>query len=331
MRWARALFKTAATLPFRAQGGLDRLDIEEFAYRSKRSLEALCRARARPLYLGDHVGLCRILGRYKLYVDTRDEGLGAHLLLDGCWEIGLTMHIARHVRPGMVGIDIGANYGYHTILLGALVGETGHVFAVEPAPVAASMLRRSIALNGFDRIATVIEAAAGACSAEPLLLYVPEREPKNAQIIASAEGADLATGAVHHVAALHIDALAAERRGIDFIKIDAEGAEEQVIAGALTTLRRDKPHLVLEFNAARARDPAGLLATLSGIYGAPRYLDLHGRLHAVSEARLLTERVGDDWLLVFAAPSPRRRGEGEVTGHRRWVPSPRKRGRGEVD
>jgi hypothetical protein len=83
MRWARALLKSAAALPLLGRGGLDRLDVEEFAWRSKRSLEALCRARTQSAYIGENEALCRILGRYKLYVDTRDSGLCAHLLLDG--------------------------------------------------------------------------------------------------------------------------------------------------------------------------------------------------------------------------------------------------------
>src|SRR4051794_37195174 len=159
MRRARALlkpaFRSAASLPLAARGGLD---IEEFAGRSKPALEVLCRARAQPVYLGENEALCRILGRYKLYVDTRDKGLCAHPLLDGHWEMGLTMHIARHARAGMTAIDVGANFGYCTVPLGALVGEGGHVLAIEPPPEA--------------------------------LLFVPEREPKNAQIVASPDGLD---------------------------------------------------------------------------------------------------------------------------------------------
>ena len=303
MRRARALLRSAlrsaASLPLVARGGLDRLDVEEFACRSKRALEALCRARAQPVYLGDNEALCRILGRYKLYVDARDKGLCAHLLLDGYWEMGLTMHIARHVRPGMTAIDVGANFGYYTILLAALVGDEGRVLAIEPAPEAAAMLNRSVALNGFERIATVIEAAAGADEPPQALLFVPEREPKNAQIVASPDGLDHIPGTLHRVAQSPIDALAAEQRRIDFIKVDVEGAEESAIAGALATLRRDKPLLVLEFNAARARDPGALLAALSAIYGAPRYLDLHGNVLETTPERLLHERYAIDWLLVF--------------------------------
>jgi FkbM family methyltransferase len=301
MRWARALAKWAAALPLAGRGGLDRIDIDEFAYRSKRTLEALCRARAQPAYVGENEALCRILGRYKLYLDTRDSGLGAHLLLDGFWEMGLTMHIARIVRPGMTAIDVGANFGYYTILFGALVGETGQVFAIEPAPRTAALLRRSVELNGFQDFTTVVEAAAGAGEAADLLLHVPPREPKNAQLVSSEAIVESAGGTVHRVAEIRLDRFLAERRRVDFIKIDAEGAEEAVIAGALATLRRDRPQLVLEFNAARARDPDRLLELLGEIYGGPRYLDLQGNVVDTTPARLVRERFGIDWLVVFGS------------------------------
>jgi FkbM family methyltransferase len=301
MRWTDSLWRSLSLLPFAGRGALDRLDTEEFAWRSKRVLEALCRARAQPVYLGNDEALCRILGRHKLYVDPRDRGLCAHLLLDGFWEMGLTMHIARHVRPGMVAIDVGANFGYFTILLAALVGPSGHVHAVEPAPNAAAMLRRSLELNGFQSNTSVIEAAAGASEGATSLLYVPDREPKNAQIVASPEAVDAGGGRLHQVAQHRIDALAEGVGRVDFVKIDAEGAEEQIIDGMLAILRRDKPHLVLEFNAARSRAPDALLSTLGETYGAPRYLDLNGKLHAASLRQLTTDRFGTDWLLVFSA------------------------------
>ena len=299
MRWARALAKWAAALPLAGRGGLDRLDIDEFAYRSKRTLEALCRARTQSAYVGESEALCRILGRYKLFADTRDSGLCAHLLLDGFWEMGLTMHIARTVRTGMTAIDVGANFGYYTILFGALVGETGHVFAIEPAPATAALLRRSVELNGFQDFTTVVEAAAGAGDAADLLLHVPAREPKNAQLVTSAAVVESAGGTVHRVAEIRLDRLLAERHRVDFIKIDAEGAEEAVIAGALATLRRDRPQLVLEFNAARARDPDRLLGLLGDIYGGPRYLDLQGNVRDTTPSRLVSERFGIDWLVVY--------------------------------
>jgi hypothetical protein len=104
---------------------------------------------------------------------------------------------------------------------------------------------------------------------------------------------------VHRVAEIRLDGLFANQRRIDFVKIDAEGAEEAVIAGLLQTLRRDRPRLVLEFNAARARDPERLLVSLCDLYGLPRYLDLQGNLLATTAARLTREKFGVDWLVVF--------------------------------
>ncbi len=104
---------------------------------------------------------------------------------------------------------------------------------------------------------------------------------------------------------MRIDALMAQRPSnssgrVDFIKIDAEGAEEAIVEGMLATLRRDKPLLVLEFNAARAHDPGALLATLGAIYGELHYLDVHDRVCAVTAAQLTTQQVGSDWMLVLA-------------------------------
>src|SRR5436853_284660 len=76
----------------------------------------------------------RVLGSCKMYLDTRDTGFGSHVSLDGYWEPWITVFVARQLRPGMVAIDVGANYGYYSLLFAALVGDTGHVYAIEPNP-----------------------------------------------------------------------------------------------------------------------------------------------------------------------------------------------------
>src|SRR5262249_52908281 len=60
---------------------LDTLGVPALASIDRFELEAFCRARAQGAYLGDHIALCRVLGRYKMYVDTRDTGFGSNLLL----------------------------------------------------------------------------------------------------------------------------------------------------------------------------------------------------------------------------------------------------------
>jgi FkbM family methyltransferase len=262
-----------------------------------------CRSLARPVYLGEYAALCRVLGVFKLFVDTRDIGFACQLLLEGFWEPELTLCVARYLRPGMTAIDVGANYGYYTLLMGELVGAEGSVYSVEPNPRAAAMLRRSVDLNGMATRTTVIEAAAGAADDGEVLLYVPHNEPKNASIVVGADSAPPDSGTLHHVAQVTVDNVAARAKRVDFIKIDVEGTEEAVIAGLGKVLRRDKPCLVLEFNAARCRDADALLGALGAIYGAIHYLDPYGNEVETTATQLKTQRFAEDWLLFFDNPT----------------------------
>src|SRR2546423_1277061 len=68
---------------------LNLVGLNELPTIGRGELEGRARRAVSPVYLGDSVALCRILGRYKFYIDTRDVGFGAHILLDGFWEIWL--------------------------------------------------------------------------------------------------------------------------------------------------------------------------------------------------------------------------------------------------
>lgn len=148
--------------------------------------EAVLRSLCRSVYLGNDTALCRVLGRYKMYVDTRDVSISSHLMLEGYWEMWVTEAMMRHVRPGMTVLDIGANLGYFTMLLADLVGPAGRVLAFEPNPEMAGRLRRSIGLNGFAPTTTLHEVALGA-SDGVMLLEVNEDMPGGAHLVAMPE------------------------------------------------------------------------------------------------------------------------------------------------
>lgn len=289
-----------ASMDKRLKEGAPRLlALGHLATMDRFKLEALCRAQAQPLYLGDHLAICRILGRYKLFVDTHDCGFAAHVLLDGYWEMWLTIFMCRRIRPGMIVMDVGANFGYYTLLLADLVGPQGRVFAIDPNPDVAALLRRSVALNGFAERTSIVEAAAGAKPAGQGLLYSPHGEFKNACVIESPDQVDPAAGTIHQVRQVTIDDVVSAAPRLDFLKIDAEGAEEAIVEGMESCLHDHKPSFILEFNAARCRDPGALIRRLTAIYGTVCYLNFGGCLTKTTEAELTSQHVGQDWLLFF--------------------------------
>lgn len=255
-------------------------------------------------YLGDHTALVRVLGRYKLYVDTRDRGFGSHILIDGFWEIWLTLFCARNVKQGMTVVDVGANFGYYSMLLAELVGNKGQLIAVEPNPHAADFMSRSLELNGLSGRTRIETVALGSVREEWAPLYVPHNEPKNALIVSDRFVPSAESGSLVKVPVTTLDLLCADSERIDFIKIDAEGAEEAIFLGMSETIARHRPIIVVEFNAGRYVDAGGFLDQLAGVYGSLRRLDFSGEAQPVTREQLLTVYGGDDSLLVLSRDKP---------------------------
>lgn len=136
------------------------------------------------------------------------------------------------IKVGGTALDVGANIGAYSILLGQWVGASGQVYAFEPAPEPFDGLSRHIVLNGLANTVHPIHMAVGA-------------EVTTAQLLVAGTGGEsrLASagdgGATITVPVTTIDAFCAER-GLspDFIKVDVEGFELAVLKGARETIRR---------------------------------------------------------------------------------------------
>lgn len=262
---------------------------------SRQRLEVAIRRRAQTAYLGDGTVLARILGRHKIFLRGADRGFACHLMLDGFWEMWLTQHLARCVEPGMTVIDVGANFGYYTLLLADAVGSTGHVIAVEPNPEAVALLTQSVNLNGHaDRTRIVPQALDGAAGQR--LLYVPADEPKNAALV---DRADLPGGRTIEVSTVTLDEIALAVPKVDLIKIDAEGAEQEIVAGMGRLIERDKPMLVLEYNAARYAEPRAFLDSLLAVYGTAEELKPTGEVVPINVDSVAYGGNRFDRLLLF--------------------------------
>ena len=273
------------------------LQYSQLAEFNRTELEAAIRARVQTVHLGQGRVLARVLGGPKMFLSVDDLGFGCHLMLDGYWESWLTLFFARCVKPGMTVFDVGANFGYYTLLFGPAVGPSGRVIAIEPVPATVALLNDTVALNGLSGFTRVVAAAAGATSSIEIHLIVPHREPKNAAVVGAPQEGSII------VPSCTIDDLAAQLDRVDLVKIDVEGAEVDVIAGMRETIERCRPAILLEYNAARYADPRAFLDLLLAAYGTVNNIGWDGAPESVSPETILTTRIGEDWMLFFSRTS----------------------------
>ncbi len=263
---------------------------------SRPVLEAAIRRRVQTAYLGDGLVLARVLGRHKIFLRSADRGFACHVMLDGFWEIWLTQFLARSVKPGMTVVDVGANFGYFTLLLGDAVGERGHVIAVEPNPDTASLLHETVLLNGHTTRTRIVTQALGATAGRGWL-YAPHGEPKNTTLV---DRDGIPGGHTVEVETVTLDEVAMGCPKVDLVKIDAEGGELGIVAGMRQLIARDHPAIVLEFNAARYAKPRQFLDELMGHYGgSAQELALDGTIMPLDENSVLDQTDLQDRILLF--------------------------------
>ena len=162
--------------------------------------------------------------------------------------------LAGHVGPGAVCLDVGAEYGLYTWALAGLVGPAGHVHAVEPQPGPSTFVERTRRLLRAGNV-TVHRTALGD-SAGGGVLALPRRGllPVHGRAFLTTGASGLGSNAEfgrHEdvpVSVTTVDdlvgALGPDR--LDFVKVDIEGAEARLLAGARGTLAAFRPVLMLE-------------------------------------------------------------------------------------
>lgn len=180
-------------------------------------------------------------------LDTR-QVIDWCLLFHGAYEPHMQQVFKRLLERDAVVVDVGANIGVHTLTLATLVGDSGHVLAVEPNPVIRARLELNLQQNGFKNV-MVYGCALGAKD-DLMSLRVPtatseeSANPGLASLVALDTPHDLVPVEVRRLDDL-FDETGLER--LDLIKIDVQGFEMQVLEGTNAIIERFRPIIVFEF------------------------------------------------------------------------------------
>lgn len=150
----------------------------------------------------------------------------------------------RFLKPGHTVVDVGANIGFITGIASRMVGELGAVHSFEPSPIVYAKMLGVIRENGLTN---VIPHNVG-CGNIPgeMMLASPSGSSGNATLM----NPETATGPMQKVQIVRLDdCLAGCLTRLDFMKIDTEGFEDHVLAGAGALMDAYHPTVYIELSS----------------------------------------------------------------------------------
>lgn len=193
----------------------------------------------------------------RLVLDLRDN-LQRVLYFTGTYEPDVLARIRSSLRKGHVFIDIGAHIGVHALPVAKIMGELGggRIYAFEPNPHAADILRALAEANGLD--IEVVPLALSDSQGE-LTLRSDDRYPEADLGVGSAFGSGEPLANVHST---RFDdwARSAGLDRLDVVKIDVEGGELAALRGMENTLRTLRPRLVVVESKESSLERVGVTA-----------------------------------------------------------------------
>lgn len=169
--------------------------------------------------------------------------------------------IKQFVRTGDCCLDVGANIGIHTLAMAQQTGPTGSVIACEPHPLICQKLQKNRTLNAYSWI-TIEELALSSAPGEAILYGFDGHDANQGTSSLLALHDNKTCTFTVSVTTLDTYAQKTKLSSLDFIKIDVEGYEEEVIMGGLESIEHWKPVIIFEHNKKHPGKTSSILGAL---------------------------------------------------------------------
>lgn len=207
-----------------------------------------------------------------VFVGLSNDTIVRMLQTHGDYEPHVVELFNKLIGPGDSVMDIGASIGYHTVQLSRIVGKSGTVFAVEPQKIIYNFLCANLALNSCFNVNTVQKALGNSTGS----LTLSEIDYDNPALNSGCQRIGIGGEQVEQIT---LDSMLGGKP-LDFIKIDAQGAEPFIIAGAIQTLTSfERPLICFEVEDIWLRALGSSTNQLLNIFLNLNYIILRIRSH----------------------------------------------------
>jgi len=183
----------------------------------------------------------------KMYVNVSDvkydigeESIAKQLALDGIREPGATEYFRRYIKNCKVFFDIGANIGYYTLIAACEMPDKSLIYALEPSRKNMELLKRNILINGYEKKVKLFQLAVSNKKDKIDFFESPMSNLNTTYKSELINKKQIPFKNKYQVDAVTVDGFFADKNLPDFIKMDIEGAEVEVIDGMREVLSTAK-------------------------------------------------------------------------------------------
>lgn len=164
----------------------------------------------------------------KILINNPLDLIQRQLYFQGYFEYRETKIFEKHIKSGMIYLDIGANIGWHTLVASKLIGASGTALAFEPVLKTYKHLEKNINLNNLNNVKIFRCALSDTNGSFPIYPVTPNNDGSNS-LFACQNGLKAIEIIDAKIGSEVLQSLSVDR--IDFCKIDVEGAEIKVLKG----------------------------------------------------------------------------------------------------
>ena len=187
-----------------------------------------------------------ILGKYEIQTLQNDKGISTELQIYGIHEPLSTHLVLNEIKEKMVCIDLGSNIGYYAIIESNLVGKFGKIFAIEPSPKNFSLSKLNLERQKVQNF-SVHNIAISDKNKE--MEFVINTKSNLSQI--KTENTKINSGdKIIKIPVKTLDSFIDESniKKIDFIRMDVEGFEYNILLSSKKVLEKFNPKLFIEIH-----------------------------------------------------------------------------------
>ena len=197
----------------------------------------------------DHL-ITKLHNGMSIVVNKNDRCVCWSMRFRGYWDLNETKALAKIVQKDFQIVEVGSNFGVHTLYMADLVGKNGKIYAFEANPHVSKYLKQSVILNGLQDRIEVFEMGASNKNYKGFMQYgiknigggfILDDTPKSRK---SCEDG-------HHCTPIQVttlDTVILAHQKIDMLKMDVEGAEFWILEGAKSLLLNPDILLMMEWD-----------------------------------------------------------------------------------